>query len=202
MRKNYFLTILCLLVSFVSNAQVDVFSRSDSGTGDWGSANLPWFYSGGGNQGDPDNGNTIRNFVKIGHNNNTTMTTNGRFYMFNTLDFQAGASDARSINNASGGLSATGGIYNASIATHIFNTPIGIDGVTVQLHANSSGGFSFTDNIFINANTVNFGGTGAGNISVSGTMSGTGNVTKTGTNTLTISGTNTLQEQHQFLLEH
>lgn len=192
MKKNYFLAILSLFFCFVIqsiNAQVDVFSRSDSGTGDWGSANLPWFYSGS-SQGDPDNGNTIRNFVKIGHNNNTTMTTNGRFYIFNTLDFQAGASSARTINNSGGGLSASGGIYSASTATHTFNTPIGIDGATVQLHANSSGGLTFTDNIFINSNTVNFGGSGAGNISVSGTMSGTGNVTKTGTNTLTVSGSN------------
>ncbi len=190
MKKNYFLLLFSLLLSVSLSAQQDAFSRSESGTGDWGSASLPWFYSGS-NQGDPDNGNTIRNFVKIGHNNNTTMTTNGRFYIFATLDFQAGASSARTINNSGGGLSASSGIYNLSAANHTINTPLGIDGATVQLHTNSTGNLTFSDNIFINANTVNFGGSGSGNISVSGTMSGTGNVTKTGTNTLTVSGSQT-----------
>ncbi len=190
MKKNYIITFLCIITGFLTNAQQDAFSRGDSGTGDWGSANLPWFYSGA-NQGDPDNGNTVRNFVKIGHNNNTTMTTNGRFYIFSILDFQAGASSDRIINNSGGGLSSSSGIYNLSAGNHTFNTPIGIDGTTVQFHTNSTGNFTFNDNIFINANTVEFGGSGTGNISVTGTMSGTGNITKTGTNTLTISGSNT-----------
>ncbi len=192
MKKNYFITILCMCMGLFTNAQQDVFHKSDSGTGDWGSANLPWYYgTSNNNQGDPDNGNNTRNFVKIGHNNDLTMTTNGRFYIFASLDFQAGASSARTINNTGGGLSGSIGIYNLSSATHIFNTPIGIDAATVQLWANSTGGFTFNDFIYINANTVEFGGTGTGNISVTGTMQGTGNVTKTGTNSLTISGTNT-----------
>ncbi|TXD50369.1 MULTISPECIES: autotransporter-associated beta strand repeat-containing protein [unclassified Polaribacter] len=194
MKKNYLLTVIFIIsfISFSTNAQQDVFSRSDAGTGDWGSANEPWYYqTSNNNQGDPDNDNTIRNFIKIGHNNNTTMTTNGRYYRFETLDFQTGASSQRTINNSSGGLSASGGIYNLSTATHTFNTPIGIDGATVQLNANSSGGLTFTETIFINANTVNFGGSGSGNIIVNGTIQGTGNVNKTGGNTLTISGSNT-----------
>ncbi len=174
------------------DAQQNVFSRSEVTTGNFGDGQLPWFYQTDGNsQGDPDSGNTTRNFVKIGHNNNTTMTTNGRFYQVNTLDFEAAATSARTINNSGGGLSASGGIYNASSATHTFNTPIGIDGPTVQLHANSTGGLTFNDNIFINANTVEFGNTGSGQILVSGTMSGSGNVSKVGSNTLTISGNNT-----------
>ena len=196
MVKKYFSAIVVCIFFFGTinflEAQQNVFSRGEVTTGNFGDAQLPWFYQNDNNsQGDPDNGNTTRNFVKIGHNNNTTMTTNGRFYQVNTLDFEAGATSARTINNSGGGLSASGGIYNASSATHTFNTPIGIDGGTVQLHANSSGGLTFNDNIFINANTVEFGNSGTGVIIVTGTMSGAGNVSKVGSNTLAISGSNT-----------
>jgi autotransporter-associated beta strand protein len=179
-------------MTFVGWGQQNVFSRSESNTGDWGSANLPWFYETSNNSlGDPDNDNTTRNYVKIGHNNNTTMVTNVRFYGVNSLDFQAGATSPRTINNAGGGLSASGGIYNLSSATHTFNTPIGIDGTTVQIHTNSSGGFVFTEAIFINANTIQFGNSGTGDITVNGTMQGTGNVQKIGTNTLIVTGSHT-----------
>jgi len=184
-----FTVLICTL--FTLNAQQDVFSRDAVTTGNFGDAQLPWFYPSGGNQGDPDNGNSVRNFVKIGHNNNTTMTTNGRYYLVNTLDFEVAATSVRTINNSGGGLSASGGIYNASSATHVFNTPIGIDGSTVQIHSNSTGGMTFNDNIFINANTVQFGNTGTGIITVNGTMQGTGNVEKNGTNTLIVTGSHT-----------
>lgn len=189
--------LLYCCIAFISfansiSAQQNVFSRSEAGTGDWGSGNLPWFYESSNNsQGDPDNNNAVRNFVKIGHNNNTTMNTNSRFYRVNTLDFEAGASSVRTINNSGGGLSVSGGIYNGSVATHVFNTPIGIDGELVQLHANSSGGLNFNSTIFINANTVQFGNAGAGNITVSGNMEGLGQVQKIGNNTLILSGANT-----------
>lgn len=192
MRKLYLFAIVSLCLGFVSYAQQNVFHRSDAGTGDWGSANLPWYYQGdNNNQGDPDSGNTTEHNVEIGHNNNTTMTTNGRWYRVRTLTFATSASSVRTINNSSGGIATYFGLYNASGATHVFNTPIGIDASTIQIYANSTGGFSFTDNIFINANTVEFGGSGTGNISHStGTISGTGALTKSGSNTLTLSGTN------------
>lgn len=193
--KKYVSKLIIVLIFFATSpsfyAQQDVFNRDSSGTGNFGDGANPWFYPSGGDQGDPDNGNTTRNFVKIGHNNNTTMVTNGRFYLVNTLDFQSAATSVRTINNSGGGLSASGGIYNASSATHIFNTPIGIDGSTVQIHANSSGGFIFNDNIFINNNIVEFGNLGTGEITVNGTMQGTGSVIKLGINTLTITGTHT-----------
>jgi autotransporter-associated beta strand protein len=193
MRQFYLIFSISITLFFINpvNAQQDVFSRSDVTTGNFGDGQLPWFYPVGGNQGDPDNGNTIRNFVKIGHNNNTTMTTNGRFYLVSTIDFETGATSPRTLTSAGGGLSASGGIYNASSATHTFNTPIGIDGGTVQIHSNSTGGMIFNDNIFINNNTVQFGNLGAGNITVNGTMSGTGNVEKTGSNILIVTGSHT-----------
>ena len=191
MRKFYLCFTVLIGTIFTLNAQQDVFSRDAVTTGNFGDGQLPWFYPVGGNQGDPDNGGSTRNFVKIGHNNNTTMTTNGRFYIVNTLDFEAAATSARTINNSGGGLSASGGIYNASSATHIFNTPIGIDGSSVQIHSNSTGGMTFNDNIFINANTVQFGNTGTGVITVNGTMQGTGNVEKNGTNNLIVTGSHT-----------
>ena len=190
MKKITFL-IIATLFGFSAFGQQDVFSRDNVTTGNFGDAQEPWYYATSNNtQGDPDNGNTIRNFIKIGHNNNTTMTTNGRFYICTSFDFQAGASVARTINNSGGGLSASGGIYNGSTAIHTFNTPIGIDGSTVQLHVNSSGGLIFNETIFINSNTVQFGNLGTGEIVVNGTMDGTGNVEKTGTNTLRITGNN------------
>ena len=183
------LLLLLSLVSFSSLAQQDVFSRDNSGTGDWSSTNNPWFY--GGDQQNPDNNGTVRNFVKIGHNNNTTMLTNGRYFILNSLDFQGGASSPRTINNSNGGLSISGGIYNASSGTHTFNTPIGIDGSLVRLHANASGGLSFINTIFVNSNTVEFGNLGSGTISVSGVIQGGGQVAKVGNNILTFSGQNT-----------
>ncbi len=170
-------------------SQQDVFNRSDSNTGDFGSGNLPWFYqTSNNNQGDPDNGNTVSNNVKIGHNNFTTMITNGRFYRVRTLEFQTAATSNRTINNSGGGLGVSFGVYNNSSGSHIFNTPIGIDGATVQLQANS-GPFTFTTDIFMNANTVEFGG--SNNTLVSGILQGTGKLVKNGTGFLTLSNTNT-----------
>jgi autotransporter-associated beta strand protein len=196
MMKKYTTVLLLVSISFIilqsAHAQQDVFSRDNVTTGNFGDGQLPWFYATSNNsQGDPDNGNSTRNFVKIGHNNNTTMVTNGRFYLVNTLDFQSGATSARTINNSGGGLSASGGIYNASSATHIFNTPIGIDGVTVQIHSNSTGGLVFNQTIFINNNTLQFGNLGTGNITINGTMQGTGSVQKIGDNTLLVNGLQT-----------
>ncbi|WP_407556120.1 T9SS type A sorting domain-containing protein [Winogradskyella sp. 4-2091] len=195
MTKNYSYFILMLVcVFFMPSAfsQQDVFSRSEVSTGNFGDGELPWYYATDNNsQGDPDSGNTTRNFVKIGHDNNTTMTTNGRYYLVASLDFQASITADRTINNSGGGLSASGGIYNASSATHTFNTPIGIDGVNVQIHANDTGGLTLNETIFINSNTVEFGNTGTGIITVGGAMEGTGNVTKVGPNTLVLSGDNT-----------
>ncbi len=187
---------LALLIFWNFNLQAqqqDVFSRSEVTTGDFGSGQLPWFYATSNNtQGDPDNNTTQRNFVKIGHNNNTSMTTNGRFYLVNTLDFQAGATSPRTINNSGGGgLSASGGIFNLSTATHTFNTPIGIDGAVVNIHANNTGGLVFNQTIFINNNSVNFGNTGSGQITVNGVMEGSGGIQKFGNNTLVLTGNNT-----------
>ena len=181
--------ILFMFFSLFGFSQQDVFNRSDSNTGDFGSGNLPWFYqTSNNNQGDPDNGNTVSNNVKIGHNNFTTMITNGRFYRVRTLEFQAAATANRTINNSGGGLGVSFGIYNNSSGSHTFNTPIGIDGATVQLQANS-GPFIFTTDIFMNANTLEFGG--SNNSFVSGVLQGTGKLVKNGTGFLTLSSTST-----------
>ena len=191
-KMNLIRYIAILLIGQWGIAQQDVFSRSEVATGNFGDGALPWYYQTSNNsQGDPDNGNTVRNYVKIGHNNNTTMTTNGRFYQLASLDFQAGASTSRTINNFNGGLSVTIGIYNASTGTHTFNTPVGIDGSSVQIHTNNTGGYVFSNTIFVNSNTINFGGNGSGSISVSGVLQGTGNVVKNGSNLLTLTGQNT-----------
>ena len=184
----YILFVSLFFFSFERGwGQQNVFSRSGISGNWWDNAN-PWYYqTDNNNQNRPDN--NARHFVKIGHNQNLTMTTNGAFFALSTLDFEAGASSVRTINGdgAGTGISLTGGIYNATVAAHIINADIGIDGSTVQLHNNSTGGMTFGGAIFINSNTVQFGGSGSGNFTVTGVMQGTnGNLTKTGTNTLNI----------------
>lgn len=170
-------------------AQQNVFSRSDSGTGDWGSGNNPWFYqTSNNNQGDPDNNGTVRNDVFIGHNNNTTMSLNGRFYLHRDFTFQAAASAARTINNTTnGGFSFSRSLINASSATHVFNAPVGIDGNNAEIRAdNASGGLTFNGSIFTNSNQVYF--RGPGTITLAGAMTQGGNLVKQDSGTLVITG--------------
>lgn len=172
----------------------DVFSRSEVNTGLWWDGANPWWYSTWGTQQNrPDNNNGTRNYVKIGHNNNLTMTTNGAFFALASLDFQAGASSPRTIaaGDPNSGLSFTIGIYNASTANHIFSTNIGVDASTVNFQNNNSGGMVFSGNIYLNSNIAQFGGSGNGNFDVSGVLSGTGGVVKNGTNSLVLTGANT-----------
>ncbi|RAR46993.1 T9SS sorting signal type C domain-containing protein [Flavobacterium lacus] len=149
---------LFLMVSFGVLGQQNVFHRDNANTGDWGSGNLPWFYqTSNNNQGDPDNGNTTRNDVFIGHNNNTTMSLNGRFYLHRDFTFQTGASTARTLNNTTGGgFSFSRSLINASTATHIFNTPVGIDATNseIVLSNGSGGSFTFNGSVFTNNNLV------------------------------------------------
>ncbi|MFB9090035.1 beta strand repeat-containing protein, partial [Flavobacterium paronense] len=187
--KRILLTTIFLLTFAVGFSQQNVFNRDNSNTGDFGSGNLPWYYeTSNNNQGDPDNGASTRNNVKIGHNNFVIMSTNGRFYIVRTLEFQTAATTNRTINNSSGGLSASFGIYNNSTGSHTFNTPIGIDGSPVQIQANN-GPFTFTTNIFMNANNVEFGGSNT--TTVSGVLQGSGKLVKNGTGILRLSNTNT-----------
>lgn len=150
--------VFFLLFFGMSFAQQNVFHRDNANTGDWGSGNLPWFYQTSNNsQGDPDNGNNTRNDVFIGHNNNTTMSLNGRFYIHRDFTFQSGASSARTLNNtAGGGFSFSRSLINASTATHIFNTPVGIDGNNSEIIlSNATGGnLTFNGSVFTNNNLV------------------------------------------------
>jgi len=181
--------IIWTMVSLPLSAQQSVFNRSDSGTGDWGSGSLPWFYqTSNNNQGDPDNGNSTRNDVFIGHNNNTTLSLNGRFYIHRDFTFQAGASTARTINNTSGGgFSFSRSLINASTATHVFNAPVGIDGNNAEIRAdNSTGGLTFNGSVFTNNNQVYF--RGPGTITLAGAMTQGGNLVKQDSGTLVITG--------------
>lgn len=202
MKKHFFVygALILALVGMCSKAlsQQNVFSRSSVTTGNWWDAQNPWYYQTWNNDQDrPDRGASTptRNFVRIGHNNNTTMTTNGAFFQLASLDLESSASSSRTINSGGSGtgISLTIGIYNASSATHTFNTDIGIDNTTVSLHNNSSGSMNFGGSIFINSNTVEFGGSGSGDFVVSGVLEGSnGKLSKTGSGSdLTLTAQNT-----------
>ena len=69
MTKRIFFALLGFFSFFNTFGQQDVFNRSDSNTGEFGSGNLPWFYqTSNNNQGDPDNNNTVSNKI-INHEN-------------------------------------------------------------------------------------------------------------------------------------
>jgi trimeric autotransporter adhesin len=191
---------LFLMLSDGVWGQQNVFHRDNANTGDWGSGNLPWFRQtnspnpgDGFNQGDPDNGNTTRNDVFIGHNNDLTMSLNGRYYLHRDFTFEVGASSARTLNNTTdGGFSFSRSLINASSAAHIFNAPIGIDGNNAEIRLdNSSGGsMTFNGDIFTNNNQVfiRHNNNNSGNITFNGAMTQGGSFVKQGLGTLIFTG--------------
>lgn len=187
-----FVITISIVLCINANGQQDVFSRSSVSTGNWWDSANPWYYGSDIVDRDIPDNSSIRNYVKIGHNNNLTMTTNGAWFTLATLDFQSGSTSARTINkdgSVNSGLSITGGIYNASSATHVINTNIGVDNNSIQFHVNSTGGFNFGDTIYLNANTLNIGGSGSGNFSF-GVIHGSGNINKAGSMTATLTAQN------------
>lgn len=187
--------LLLLVIQTPLQAQQTVFSRGEVTTGNWWDAQNPWFYQTWNNSQDqPDlpfsSPNYTRNNLFIGHNNNLTMTTNGRVFQLRTLEFQSTATSARIINNNTGGISLSVGLTNSAAANHTFNTPITIDG-TVSFSVVNGGTLSFgsAGTIGLGANTLGF--TGDGNYSAGGVISGTGSISKSGNGTLTMSAAGT-----------
>lgn len=181
-----------------ASAQVEVYSRGEVSSGLWwDDVALPWNYSGGGNQNRPDNpGGTTANWVKIGHNNNTTMMVNGAFFRLGSLEIQGGASSARTYNSSDGGgwsfRTSGQGFTNVSTGNQTINVPVGIDASTVVFRGNAVSTNTFNGSLFLNANTADFGGSAGGSLFVlAGDVSGTGgSIIKTGDNTLVLSGNN------------
>ena len=169
-----------------------MYSR-DGVSGLWWDNAQPWYYeTSNNNQIRPDLDPVgTRNNVFIGHNSNTTMTVNGTWFALRTLTLQSSASSNRIFNTSDGGgISLSVGFTSDSAGSHTFNVPIGVDGSSVAFTTNS-GSVSFTQNFYLNANTAVIGG--AGNTSISGTISGSAgsNLIKDGSGTLTLTGTNT-----------
>jgi autotransporter-associated beta strand protein len=187
------LLLILLVVMMTTNtliAQQNVYNRSDAGTGFWWHDSKPWYYqTWNNNQDRPDLTLQTRNNVFIGHNNNTAMTVNGAFFHLRTLTFEAGATTDRSMVSADGGgISISVGLYNNSTGAHSFNVPIGVDGSDVEFVANS-GNLTFLTDFYLNANTATFKGDNV--ITVSGVLSGSGNLSKVGAGTLILNGENT-----------
>ena len=185
--------VVFFLSGAVAKAQQNIYSRDNAGTGDWWNDGAnPWYYSGwNSNERRPDIWPVdTRNNLFIGHNNNTTMTVNGRFFAVNSLTIEGGASSNRTFNTADGGgIGFATGFTNASTASQTFNTAIGIDAATVNFTSSSSGSTTFSSDFYLNGNTAAFGGSGS--FTISGTASGTGGISKSGTGSLTLSGANT-----------
>jgi autotransporter-associated beta strand protein len=125
------------------------------------------------------------------------MSLNTAFWGLRSLTLTNAATSNRTFNgspdDATRGISLTNGLFNNSNSgvTHNFNVRIGIDATSVTLRTLTSGATTnFAREIFGNANTVVFDGSGATN--VTSFISGAGaTVSKQGTGTLTLSGANT-----------
>jgi autotransporter-associated beta strand protein len=174
---------IVLMHSSKLDAQQIVFSRGDVTTGNWGDVQLPWFYQTdilNPNQGDPDNNNTTPNVIRIGHNNNTTMTLNGRSYRAKELIFEAGAtSDRTFVGNNLDMRFNNGGptkIENLSSGNHTFNNQIVIfDGVTEFNPIN--GNLIFQGNVLNQGNFIDVFGNNNHILRLSGDVQGTGGIT-------------------------
>jgi fibronectin-binding autotransporter adhesin len=182
-------------------AQQTVFSRGENTSGLWwddNPANLPWFYVTANNsQNRPDNPINTANFLKIGHNNNLTMTVNGTFFWLGSLEIQSSASSSRTYNSSSGGgwsfRTSGEGFTNNSTGNQTVNVEVGIDAATVLFRANASNNNTFSTNFYLNNNTADFGGSSSnGRFTLNGVVSGTnGSIVKNGTGTLWLGASNT-----------
>ncbi|MCF6130619.1 autotransporter-associated beta strand repeat-containing protein, partial [Flavobacterium sp. AS60] len=204
MKKNL---LLLLLFSFSAYSQQTIFWRNEAVNGNWqngdcssiGTAISQWYYGGfGGNssRNRPDcfDGSTTRHNVNFDNNAQTTMSINDTFWGLRSLVLQSGASVTRTFtgnpDNNTRGISFTHGLFNDAATTHTFNTFIGIDGSVVYLKtSNSSGITNFGREIYGNANTITFQGSGRNN--VNSIISGTGKIVKEDSGILTYSGSNT-----------
>jgi autotransporter-associated beta strand protein len=192
--QTFAIVTLTMISSNVIIAQQNVFNRDNSNTGDWGSGNLPWFYqTSNNNQGDPDNNNTVRNDVFVGHNNFVIMSLNGRYYIHRDFTFQSAASTQRTLNNTTGGgFSFTRTLSNQANVTHIFNTPVAIDAnnAVIQLENASGGALTFNGSVFTNNNQtfIRFLNGNTGTITLSGAMSQGGSFVKQNGGTLVFNG--------------
>ncbi|NEN22790.1 hypothetical protein G3O08_04655 [Cryomorpha ignava] len=191
LRKVFLLGVVVLLNSVLVYGQQDVFSRDAAANGNWGDI-APWFYSGIGDMGDPDNNNTISNFVKIGHNNNLAMTLNGRNYRVRELTFEAAASLARTFGGNTLELRTNTGnckIENYSTANHTF-------GNEIELFAGSeinpvSGNLTFNGNILANGNFIDVYGNNGNSLFINGVISGTNGFAVQGSSIVVLNADNT-----------
>jgi autotransporter-associated beta strand protein len=160
--------------------QDTVFHRDNANTGDWGSANNPWFYDTRDPQvslGEPDNNGP--NIVNIGHNNFLEMNLNGRSYSVRELIFEAATNQTRTFSGNNLDLRQNNGpitkIENLGTANHIFNNNIAIFDVPAELNP-INGNLTFNGSLFTNGNLINVYGTNGNKLTLAGVMQGAGGI--------------------------
>lgn len=157
-------------------AQQTVYHRDNCGTGNWWDGANPWYYQTWNNTQDrPDRNWRTANDVFFGHNNYTTMSLNGNdWYFIRTLTFQAGASSARTMNQAgSEGIDMRGAgtrkIENLSSGHHVFNVPVSlVDGTTEFNPVN--GNLTFNQPIYLKSNWINVWGDNQNTLYLNGVL--------------------------------
>jgi len=183
------LALTLILACTCSFSQQNVFSRDNVTTGNWGDAQLPWFY--GGNQGDPDNGNTSANLIFFGHNNNLIMTLNGRNYQAREIIFQLAATSGRTIGGNTLEMRPNNGdckIENQSNAGHTFDNTVELF-ATTQLNP-VAGDLIFNGNILTNNNFIDVFGNNSNNLIINGSINGSNGIGVQQNSTVTLNGSN------------
>jgi autotransporter-associated beta strand protein len=201
--KGWMVLVLFMIFSVVSvNAQQEVTWRSEAANGDWQSNQADceangsgswWFTTWASGRRAPDCFTDDGNHVKINNNVHTSMTLNAKWFNVNTLEFQSGASTARTIAGSNGiDLKGERKIINNSTASHTFSAPVAINSGAAELNP-VNGDLTFSGTIDNKGNNILVYGSNA--LTLSGVVSGSGSIFVEQNVSLTLSAAHTYTGQ-------